>query len=60
MALTTSLVALSSVLLARLLDLKVSRVFSMLLGPWWGGLVKKLSPLVLNPLVLSPLVLRCW
>ena len=54
MALTTSLVALSSVLLARLLGL-ASGVVSILLTPQGAGGVwsKTLSPLVLSPLVLN-------
>ena len=61
MALTTSLMSLLSVLLARLLGLIASGVVSMLLGQWGaeGVWSKKLSPLVLSPLVLSPLVLSC-
>ena len=56
MALTTSLVALSSVLLARLLCL-VSGVVSMLLAPWGAeGVWSK----TMSPLVLSSLVLSCW
>ena len=55
MALTTSLVGLSPVLLAQLLGLMLSGVVSMLLVfPEWAA---AWSNIALRPLVLSPLVL---
>ena len=48
--------ALSSVLLAQLLGLKVSGVFSMLLGPWGAGegLVPQTEPTGVEPTGVEP------